>query len=55
MLVNGIANAAGLPFEMIPFTRAATRPLVQWGKKAFKQGINSFADKLKNTYYSDES
>ena len=48
LAVNGIANVAGLPIDVIPFTRAAGRPLVQFGKKFIKQGINSSADKIKN-------
>ncbi|MBQ9035069.1 MAG: hypothetical protein IJ099_03785 [Alphaproteobacteria bacterium] len=54
MLVNGIANAAGLQTEYLPIFRAAGRPLVQWGKKAFKQGINFSADKAKDMYYPNE-
>ena len=54
LAVNGIANAAGLPIDVIPFTRAAGRPLVQFGKKIFKQGINSSADKIKNMYYRND-
>ena len=53
LVVNGIANTAGLPIDVIPFTRAAGRPLVQWGKKVFKQGINSSADKMKKMYYKE--
>ena len=54
LAVNGIANAAGLPIDVIPFTRAAGRPLVQFGKKFIKQGINSSADKMKNMYYKED-
>ena len=52
LAVNGIANNVGLKFEQLPIFRASGRPLVQFGKKVFKQGINSSADKMKNTYYS---
>ena len=54
LAVNGIANAAGLPIDAIPFTRAAGRPLVKFGKKFIKQGINSSADKMKNMYYDED-
>ena len=54
LAVNGIANVAGLPIDVIPFTRAAGRPLVQFGKKFIKQGINSSADKMKNMYYKED-
>ena len=54
LVVNGIANTAGLIADKISLGRAAGRPLVQWGKKFFKQGLNSSADKLKNTFYNDE-
>ena len=54
LAVNGIANAAGLPIDVIPYTRAAGRPLAQFGKKFIKQGINSSADKMKNVYYKED-
>ena len=54
LAVNGIANNVGLKFEQLPIFRASGRPLVQWGKKVFKQGINSSADKMKNTYYNND-
>ncbi len=53
LAVNGFANAAGLPIDAIPFTRAVGRPLVKFGKKFIKQGINSSADKMKNMYYDE--
>ena len=54
LAVNGIANAAGLPIDAIPFTRAVGRPLVKFGKKFIKQGINSSADKAKNLFYDED-
>ena len=45
---------AGLKAEKLPIFRASARPLTQFGKKFFKQGINSFADKAKNMLYSNE-
>ena len=54
LAVNGIANAAGLPIDAISFTRAVGRPLVKFGKKFIKQGINSSADKMKNMHYKED-
>ncbi len=54
LAVNGFANAAGLPIDAIPFTRAVGRPLVKFGKKFIKQGINSSADKAKNLFYKKD-
>ena len=54
LAVNGIANNVGLIADKIPLGRAAGRPLVQFGKKIFKQGINSSADKMKNMYYKKD-
>ena len=52
--VYGIANTVGSIVDNIPLWRASVRPLVQFGKKFIKQGINSSADKLKNIYYNDD-
>ena len=54
LAVNGIANIIGLTAEQLPLWRASARPLMQFGKKFFKQGINSSADKVKNMYYKEE-
>ena len=54
LAVNGIANIIGLTAEQLPLWRASARPLTQFGKKFFKQGINSSADKVKNMYYKEE-
>ena len=51
--MNGAANWLGLKAEQLPIFRALARPLMQLGKKIFKQGINSSADKLKNMYYKN--
>ncbi|MBQ7633119.1 MAG: hypothetical protein IJS88_03305, partial [Alphaproteobacteria bacterium] len=53
LAVNGIANIIGLTAEQLPLWRASARPLTQFGKKFFKQGINSSADKVKNMYYKE--
>ncbi|MBO6281195.1 MAG: hypothetical protein J6N49_01545 [Alphaproteobacteria bacterium] len=57
LAVNGIANAAGLTFDAIPILRTlgsnTGKNLLNSGKKFIKQGINSFADKLKNMYYKE--
>ena len=53
LAVNGAANWLGLKAEQLPIFRALARPLMQLGKKIFKQGINSSADKLKNMYYKN--
>ena len=50
LIVNGAANTLGLPIDKIPYTRGGS--IV--GRKFIKQGINSFADKMKNMYYTDE-
>jgi len=54
LAVNGIANSAGLSFDKVPLGRASARPFMQLGKKIFKQGINSSADKIKNTFYNKD-
>lgn len=54
LAVNGIANIIGLKAEQLPLWRASARPLAQFGKKIFKQGINSSADKMKNMYYKKD-
>ena len=58
LVVNGIANTAGLAFDAIPFLRAvgstSGKFIAKNGPKFIKQGINSIADKMKNMYYSDE-
>ena len=54
LAVNGAANWLGLKFEQLPIFRASAKPLMQLGKKFFKQGINSSADKLKNVYYKED-
>ena len=54
LAVNGAANIAGLIADKIPLGRAAGRPLVQFGKKFIKQGINSSADKAKNLFYKKD-
>ena len=54
LAVNGIANIIGLTAEQLPLWRASARPLTQFGKKFFKQGINSSADKMKNMHYKKD-
>ena len=54
LAVNGAANIAGLKLEQLPIFRASARPLMQLGKKIIKQGINSSADKMKNTFYKED-
>ena len=54
LAVNGIANSAGLSFDKVPLGRASARPFMQLSKKIFKQGINSSADKIKNTFYNKD-
>ena len=54
LAVNGVANIVGLKAEQLPIFRASARPLVQFGKKFIKQGINFSADKMKNVYYKNE-
>ncbi len=44
----------GLKAEQLPLWIASARPLVKFGKKFIKQGINSSTDKAKNMYYDDE-
>ena len=57
LAVNGAANNIGLQFEQLPMWRAAGSTLGKFfaknGLKTVKQGINSFADKMKNMYYND--
>ena len=54
LVANGAANWLGLKFEQLPIFRASAKPLMQLGKKFFKQGINSSADKAKNMFYDDD-
>ncbi|MBP5353366.1 MAG: hypothetical protein J6Y91_06375 [Alphaproteobacteria bacterium] len=54
LVANGAANWLGLKFEQLPLWRASARPIVQIGKKIFKQGINSSADKAKKLFYKKE-
>ena len=54
LAVNGVANIIGLTAEQLPLWRASARPLTQFGKKFFKQGINSSADKMKNMHYKKD-
>ncbi len=48
----------GLTFDAIPILRTlgsnTGKNLLRGGKKLIKQGINSFADKMKNMYYNDD-
>lgn len=57
LAVNGAANNTGLQVEQLPMWRAAGSNLSKFfaknGLKTVKQGINSFADKMKNMYYND--
>jgi len=58
LAVNGIANNIGLQVEQLPMWRAAGSTLGKFvaknGLKTAKQGINSFADKLKKIYYKED-
>lgn len=54
LVANGAANWLGLKFEQLPIFRASAKPLMQLGKKFFKQGINSSADKAKNLFYKKD-
>ena len=58
LAVNGIANNIGLQVEQLPMWRAAGSTLGKFfaknGLKTVKQGINSFADKMKNMYYNND-
>ena len=54
LAVNGIANIIGLTAEQLPIFRASARPIVQIGKKFFKQGINSSADNAKKLFYKKD-
>lgn len=58
LAVNGAANMVGLTFDAIPILRTlgsnTGKNLLRGGKKLIKQGINSFADKMKNMYYNDD-
>jgi len=49
LAVNGIANAAGLKMEQLPFLRGTGVV----GRRLFKQGLNSVADKTKNIFYGN--
>ena len=57
LAINGAANTIGLAFDAIPILRTlgsnTGKNLLSSGKKFIKQGINSFADKLKNAYYKE--
>jgi hypothetical protein len=44
----------GLKAEQLPLWIASAKPLVKFGKKFIKQGINSSADKAKNMYDDEE-
>lgn len=52
------ANNIGLQVEQLPMWRAAGSTLGKFfaknGLKTVKQGINSFADKMKNMYYNND-
>ena len=58
LVANGAANIAGLAFDAIPVFRTlgsnTGKNLLKGGKKFIKQGINSFADKMKNIYYKED-
>lgn len=58
LAVNGAANIAGLTLDKIPYLRAvgstSSKFIARNGPKFIKQGINSFADKLKNMYYKKD-
>ena len=58
LAVNGMANGIGLKVEQLPMFRAIGNNIGKWmaknGPKFIKQGINSFADKMKNMFYSRE-
>ena len=58
LTVNGAANNIGLQVEQLPMWRAAGSTLGKFfaknGLKTLKQGINSFADKMKNMYYHND-
>ena len=47
---NGITNRLGLAFDATPWGRT----IGATGKKLIKQGLNSFADKTKNMFYSND-
>lgn len=55
LAVNGAANMIGLQVEQLLVWRVAGSTLGKFfaknGLKTVKQGINSFADKMKNMYY----
>ncbi|MBR1600798.1 MAG: hypothetical protein IJ677_04395, partial [Alphaproteobacteria bacterium] len=57
LVANGAANMVGLAFDAIPIFRTlgsnTGKNLLKGGKKFIKQGINSFADKMKNIYYKE--
>lgn len=52
------ANNIGLQVEQLPMWRAAGSTLGKFfaknGLKTVKQGINSFADKMKNMYHNND-
>lgn len=55
LAVNGIANNIGLQAEKLPIFRASAKPIMQFGKKFIKEGINYFGDKMNNIFYNDEN
>lgn len=58
LAVNGVANTIGLKAEQLPFWRGIggkiSKKLLTSSRKATKQGINSFADKMRNVFYNNE-
>ena len=58
LAVNSIANNIGLHAEQLPIWRAVGNTIGKFtsnqGRKFIKQGINSFGDKLKNTFYNSD-
>lgn len=58
LAVNGAANMVGLAFDHLPFWRGIggkiSKKLLTSSRKATKQGINSFADKMRNVFYNNE-
>ena len=54
LVANGAANIIGLTAEQLPIFRASARPIVQIGKKIFKQGVNSSADNAKKLFYKKD-
>ncbi len=55
---DNAANNISLQVEQLPMWRAAGSTLGKFfaknGLKTVKQGINSFADKMKNMYYNND-